>query len=373
MDFCNEFLRSFEYACNGKEIGTHDAIEVLIRQKGTEKFDKEKQYLAERIEKDPLEMLLLWMEANGMQPMAGYVSHVFLNKCVELTLRDSKQLTNRMFDDVHRHILKKLDELFKKSKFNRAMQADFIKEIEEQMRFYKKSTEDLIERQFQAEKNYPLWEPEDFDRLDPNLSFQFLDEKKNPPIRRAFTLTREALEGRFVQKFGIAFKGSVPTLQSIKATTDQLMGTMQPGKDKQKDPAVLEHIFGQSDLREHLYKIMMDNRKKYPQIESKIANGILNAHLDKVELQVGNIVETIMSAFTYCYYMLCERKHFAAQLIANDYLDILKIKIATIIREPKRVDMMGEDSDVQEKRDKVVRNIEQIGKGISMMRDFFGS
>lgn len=87
---------------------------------------------------------------------------------------------------------------------------------------------------------------------------------------------------------------------------------------------VISHEFKQSTVREHLYKLMQENRKN-PAVESKFLNNIMNAHLDKIEDQLSNILTTVMKSFTFCYFMLRDRKNFAAALICGDYLDKLKV------------------------------------------------
>lgn len=110
-----------------------------------------------------------------MQPNRDYVNQIFLNKCIVQTIEKSKMLTDRMFEDIHRHILNKLQELFGQSKFNRTMRAAYMAQIEAKLKEYKADTEDLIRRQFYCEMKYPMWEPDDYDREEPNLSFNYID------------------------------------------------------------------------------------------------------------------------------------------------------------------------------------------------------
>jgi|JI61114C2RNA_FD_contig_101_771907_length_2284_multi_3_in_0_out_0_3 hypothetical protein len=70
---------------------------MFIRMKSGAKYNDEKKDLSSRIDNDPIEILVMWMEANGMQSLREYVNQKFLNKFIAKTLEHSQSLTSRMF------------------------------------------------------------------------------------------------------------------------------------------------------------------------------------------------------------------------------------------------------------------------------------
>jgi len=58
----------------------------------------------------------------------------------------------------------------------------------------------------------------------------------------------------------------------------------------------------------------------------------MQAHLDKIEDQIENIVDAALKSYTYCYHMISQRKNFLAALICKDLLEKIKGEFGRIIR-----------------------------------------
>lgn len=98
--------------------------------------------------------------------------------------------------------------------------------------------------------------------------------------------------------------------------------------------------------------------------------GIMDAQLDKIEDQFGNIITTMMKGLSFCYHFLRHRQNDAAVLICYAYLDALKLELVMIVRNQAMVDMMGEDPETSEKRSHICDSIADIQKAIKKVQDF---
>jgi hypothetical protein len=236
-------VEEFLHLCSGDRIKYYMAIEPFIRQKSGQKYNDEKVFLASKVNGHIVDMLLLYFEACGMQPRQTYVSEPFLKKCVLQVLEESKNLTDRMFVDVHKHIMDVIGELLNKSLFNRGIQQRLQKDLRNSIEGFKVRTSDLIQRLFDCETAFPFWDPDHFDDQKEEPKMRFTYRKDDVGKEEACIITKDALYVKFEDNLGC----SISDPKSTKVIGQEVMDAGQVG-----NPGDILVEYDQAKLRTHL-------------------------------------------------------------------------------------------------------------------------
>lgn len=217
-------IDEFGRLCKGDSIKYYMAIEPYIRQKSGQKFNDEKEFLAKKADADPIDMLLLYMEACGMQSRQTFVSEPFLKKCIQLVLEESKSLTDKMFAEVHAHIMDIIREMLRKSKFNRTIQSRLQQDTEREISRLKDRTSDFLNRLFETEISYPFWEPDQFDELkeEPEMSFYYRKSGQSNGKEEACSLSKQTLKKRFESNLSCKIKDDKSTKDMARETIENV-------------------------------------------------------------------------------------------------------------------------------------------------------
>jgi len=97
----------------------------------------------------------------------------------------------------------------------------------------------------------------------------------------------------------------------------------------------------------------------------------MQSHLEKIEDQIENIFDAALNAYTYCYYMISQRKNFVAALICKDLLEKIKEEFGRIIRSEDKFKLLGDDPEILERRAKIDRKAEDVKRAINTIKSSF--
>lgn len=107
------------------------------------------------------------------------------------------------------------------------MRTAYMDEIRKKLAVFAESTKNHFDMDFNSKLKHSIVELDNIEEYD--ITFNYIN-KETPQVRQVYTISRVALENRFVERFGTKFRGIENTTDLVKKEADAMMAKMQQDK-----------------------------------------------------------------------------------------------------------------------------------------------
>jgi hypothetical protein len=71
-------------------------------------------------------------------------------------------------------------------------------------------------------------------------------------------------------------------------------------------------------------------------------------------------LDTFLKSYTYCYYIISQRKNFLASLLCKDFLEQIKKQFFKIVHNKEYIKDMGDEPEVLDLRNRLQDRLEAV-------------